>query len=144
MTPFQFYPLHSAKLEAASSQDPTPVQRVIQNLLAHIPAEASGFYLLGIEFFNKPDKDDKALLFWILLGFLLLVRWLGKANVWVFLISIVAFVLWMGIFDVGYLQEVDWFNWLEGPRGAVIALAFSTIVTILASAGKIPTTPTVG
>lgn len=140
MLPYHFSPLNetaSTAIKAATAAEPTPVQKVIQNLLAHIPTEASGFYLLALEFYETPDKANKALLFGISFGLLLLVRWLAKATVWVFATSIVAFVLWMAIFDNGYLKGKPLLGWLDGPSGPVVALAFTTVVTLLASAGKI-------
>lgn len=141
MFPLSFSPAWTSTRPATfvetATAEPTPSQKVIQNLLAHIPAEASGFYLMGLEFYPSPAEANKFVLFAIALLLLVLVRWLGKASAGVFATTLGAFVLWMAIFEQGYLNGTPFFRWLEGPTGPLVALAYSTVITLLASAGKI-------
>jgi hypothetical protein len=129
-------------VRAAPEADSTSA-KVMQNLLVQIPGEASGFYLMAVPL----AKDDKgaigigmALLLGVLaLGLLVLVRWLAAATTAVKITSIIAFFIWMMAIDQGFLKilflDAGWDS--VGTVGAILALAYTTVITILGSAGKL-------
>jgi hypothetical protein len=116
-----------------------PASKVAENLLTHIPAEASGFYLMAVSAVKRPDGTvgEGDAIGWgvAALGLLILVRVLAKATPAVLITSMIAFVLWMAVLDVGTLSVLHW--GIPAPRGAIAALLYSTVVTALASAGKL-------
>jgi hypothetical protein len=125
--------------------DPPPGdgQKTIQNLLAHIPAEASGFYLMAIGLITKqqygaslePNHGQALLLGGMALVILVLVRWLAHASVAVHVTTIGAFAIWMSVIENGFLH----LNGIAMPSGLgfVFALFYSTVITLLANAGKL-------
>ncbi len=121
---------------AATSSKPNPLSKAAQNLLLHIPGEASGFYLMTSAAFNVPPEQNPYLWILAVMGLILLVvvRWIADASIWVMVTSILAYFIWMIAFDGGALRHV--FN-LADPWGLIIAVFYSAIVTALASAGKI-------
>jgi hypothetical protein len=112
------------------------VAGVSENLLKHIPGEASGFYLLAVSSLTQPTLSNLGLIFFLSLVLLLVVRWLAAAGWGMMLTSLGAFALWMLIIDKGFLHAI-WPNLLQAPMGLIVAGFYSTLITILASAGKI-------
>ena len=108
---------------------------VAKNLLKHIPGEASGFYLIGAGAFENPGPMTLGALFAMALGLLLLIRFLAKASRGITVSTVIAFLLWMFIIDNGFLATL--FPVLPDPWGLILAGFYSTVITILASAGKI-------
>jgi hypothetical protein len=107
-----------------------------QNLLKHIPGEASGFYLLAVDSITKPSLRTLGLIFVLALVLLVLVRWVAKAS-WAVLIStVIAFGLWMLILDQGFLHAA-FPSLLPPPLGFIVAVFYSSVITILSSAGYI-------
>src|SRR5437016_1928697 len=51
-----------------------------QNLLKHIPGEASGFYLLAVDSIDKPNLRTLGLIFGLALVLLIVVRLVAKAS----------------------------------------------------------------
>jgi hypothetical protein len=107
-----------------------------QNLLKHIPGEASGFYLLAVDSIKDPSFGNLGVIFSLSFVLLVVVRWLAKASSGIMITTILAFFLWMLIFDKGFLHAV-WPNLLPAPMGLIVAVFYSMLVTLLASAGKI-------
>lgn len=107
-----------------------------ENLLSHIPGEASGFYLMATDAFDNPGRG--ILLFLFVLSFILLVvvRWVAGASKGIMLTTIGAFIIWMAVFDKGFLH-ILFPSLLPDPLGLIIAAFYSALITILASAGKI-------
>lgn len=109
---------------------------ISQNLLKHIPGEASGFYLLAVDSIKDPSTRDLGVIFALAFVLLVVVRWLAKASWGIQVTTILAFVLWMMIFDKGFLHVVLP-NLLPPPMGLIVAVFYSMLITLLASAGKI-------
>lgn len=107
-----------------------------QNLLKHIPGEASGFYLLAVDSIKEPSLGNLGLIFTLAFVLLVVVRWLAKASWGIMITTILAFALWMLIFDKGFLH-VLLPNLLPAPMGLIVAVFYSMLITLLASAGKI-------
>jgi len=107
-----------------------------QNLLKHIPGEASGFYLMAADSIDKPSLGTLGLIFALALVLLITVRWLAGASRWIMATTGVAFLLWMFILDNGFLH-VALPTLLPDPLGLIIAVFYSTLITLLASAGVI-------
>ena len=107
-----------------------------QNLLKHIPGEASGFYLLAADSLSKPSVATLGLIFVLALILLVVVRWLAKASSGIMVTTIIAFLLWMLILDKGFLH-VAFPGLLPPPLGFIVAVFYSSLIAILASAGKI-------
>jgi hypothetical protein len=107
-----------------------------QNLLKHIPGEASGFYLLAADSLDKPNLGTLGLIFGLALILLVTVRWLANASRGIMVTTIIAFLLWMSIFDKGFIR-VAFPTLLPHPLGLILAVFYSTFITLLASAGKI-------
>lgn len=107
-----------------------------QNLLKHIPGEASGFYLLAADSIDKPRLGTLALIFVLAIVLLVTVRWLANASRGIMVTTILAFLLWMLIFDKGFLH-VAFPYLLPPPLGLIVAVFYSMLITLLASAGKI-------
>ncbi len=119
-----------------SVNEPTALQKSAQNLLLHIPGEASGMYLLASGAFNDPGTMTLSLLAAMSLVVLIIVRWLAGASTAVMITSVLAFVIWMFAFEVGAFHSM-FVKVLPDPWGLIIALFYSTIITLLANAGKI-------
>jgi hypothetical protein len=132
----------SARGRALAAAQPQPsrgrdaLADVTKNLLKHIPGEASGFYLLAADSLDNPTLGNLGVIFTCAFVLLVLVRWLAKASWGVMVTTILAFVIWMLIFDKGFLHFM-WPDLLPAPMGLIVAMFYSTAVTILASAGKI-------
>jgi hypothetical protein len=107
-----------------------------QNLLKHIPGEASGFYIMAVDSIEKPSLSTVGLIFVMALILLLAVRQLADASRDIMLTTIGAFLLWMFIFDKGLLNML-FPNLLPDPLGLILAVFYSTLITLLAGAGKI-------
>ena len=120
----------------AAAEGRDQLKEVSQNLLKHIPGEASGFYLLSVDSLANPSHRDLGIIFGLALVLLVVVRWLAKASAGIMISTILAFGLWMLILDKGFLH-VLWPNLLSAPMGLIVASFYSILVTLLASAGKI-------
>lgn len=107
-----------------------------QNLLKHIPGEASGFYLMAVDSMEKPSIGVVVLIFILALVLLVVVRWLAGASRWIMATTIIAFLLWMLVLDKGVLN-LAFPGLIPDPLGLILAVFYSTLVTILASAGVI-------
>jgi hypothetical protein len=133
--------------EAASFRavdDPASTsEKIMQNLLVHIPGEASAAYLMTIPLV-KDDKDQ--IILWLAvvigvlaLGLLVVVRWLANATKAVHITSIIAFVIWMMAFDQGFLNllfdEAGFAT--AGVLGLVLSVFYTALITALGSAGKL-------
>jgi hypothetical protein len=139
----RFIALNESRSFSAAPEEESKTAKAVQNLLVHIPGEASGFYLMAIPL----AKDAKAqvtiwmavLIGLVALGLLVLLRWLGAATTAVKVTSIIAFFIWMLAIDQGFLNLllVDAGFSQAQTLGVVLALAYSTVITILGSAGKL-------
>lgn len=109
---------------------------VSENLLKHIPGEASGFYLLAVDSMKQPSTRDLGIIFILAFVLLVAVRWLADASRGIMFTTIFAFMLWMLILDKGFLHVV-FPNLLPAPMGLIVAVFYSMLITLLASAGKI-------
>jgi len=107
-----------------------------QNLLKHIPGEASGFYLMAADAFTDPKVGTLGFLFVLALILLILVRWLAGASRGIMIATCFAFLLWMFVLEKGFLHAA-FPNLVPAPMGLILAVFYSTAVTALASAGKI-------
>jgi hypothetical protein len=140
MNGLKFSPLRPPSTDATLAPGkPTPGEiraKTTHNLLAHIPGEASGLYLLAVDSIEKPTVGVLAFVFALSLIVLVLVRWAAKASSAVMLTSVIAFLIWMLVFDEGLLRVLVP-NLLPHPLGLIIAVFYSTIVTTLANAGKL-------
>ncbi len=67
---------------------------------------------------------------------LVTVRWSAGASRGILLTTIGAYLLWMLVLDQGFLH-VAFPNLLPDPLELIIAVFYSTLITILAGAGKI-------
>ncbi len=120
----------------AQADSGTLAQSTAQNLLAQIPGEASGFYLLAADNIQNPGTGTLAFIFVLALILLIVVRVVGKASRMVILTSVGAFVIWMFVLDQG-LFHVLAPNLLPDPLGLIVALFYTTLITALANAGII-------
>jgi hypothetical protein len=138
MNAFRFAPIHPAATKGPATPPPDggALAKTAQNLLAHIPGEASGFYLLAIGAFTSPPVSALVLVAILAFVLLVLVRWAAKASRGVMITSAMAFVLWMLILDNGVLHVI-FPSVLPPPMGFIVAAAYSSAVTILANAGKL-------
>lgn len=107
-----------------------------KNLLKHIPGEASGFYLIAVDSIHDPGLGTLTLIFVLAFVLLVVVRWLAGASRGIMVTTIIAFALWMFILDKGLLH-VAFPSFLPDPLGLIVAVFYSTLITILASAGRI-------
>lgn len=120
---------------AASSARPARVEAA-QNLLKHIPGEASGFYLMAVDTLTNPSLGILLAIFVCALVLLVLVRWLAGASIAITLTTVGAFVIWMAVLDKGLLQAA-FPTLLPDPFGLLLAIFYSTVITLLAGAGKL-------
>lgn len=118
-------------------QPPKSAATVIsENLLTHIPGEATGFYVLGVSALDKPSAGNLGIVFACALILLIVARWIAKASWAMMVTTIFAFLLWMLIFDKGFLHVLAP-NLLPNALGLILAGFYSALITLLASAGKI-------
>jgi len=117
-------------------RDENPVKKAMQNLLTHVPGEATGLYLAALDMFgDDASATTLVVIALVSLGVLLLVRWLAKSSPAVIVVSVVAFVLWVWVLGNGPFQAYG-LNLPQGV-GAFLVVAYSTVITILATYGKI-------
>ena len=109
---------------------------VAENIINHIPAEATAFYLMAVQALGEPTQLQLFIAFVLSLVLLIIVRWLGNASRAVWISTIVAFVLWMFLLDKGFLHPY-WPRVLPDAWAPVIAGFYSTVVTLLASKGML-------
>ena len=107
---------------------------ISKNLMKHMPGEATGFYLVAASFFEAPGAVALGVLFVMALALLILVRVLAEASVWIIVSSVIAFLIWMLVIENGFLAEV---LPVPAPWGAILAMFYSAVVTLLASKGII-------
>ena len=111
-------------------------KKSIQNLLTHLPGEATGLYLIGLDVFGKEaNAFILSIVAIVSLGIMILIRTLAKASTAVFVTSFIAFVLWVYAIGNGPFQALG----IVLPQGvSAFAIAvFSTVVTVLANKGLI-------
>jgi hypothetical protein len=129
-----------AKAPAAPPPAPATGRQALvesaQNLLKHIPGEASGFYLMAVSSFEKPSLIIAGLICALALILLVVVRWLAKASAGIMWTTMGAFALWMLVLDKGLLN-LAFPNLLPDPLGLILAVFYSTLITLLAGAGII-------
>lgn len=116
--------------------DENPVKKAMQNLLTHVPGEATGLYLAGLDMFgDNASATTLVVIALVSLAVLLLVRYLVKSSPVVIVISVIAFVIWVYAIGNGPFQAfgID----LAQGVGAFLVVAYSTVVTILTTYGKI-------
>jgi hypothetical protein len=132
----------NVELEGVGSETGEPSQSpasiAVQNLLVHIPGEASGFYLTGLSAIREGERIDpsKSIVLGVMaLVILVVVRWVAGATKWVLITSVGAFVLWMAVSPDGFLvlNNIGWPNGL----GLMAALCYSILVTVIGSSGRI-------
>lgn len=129
-------PSGTYQLPSAASATQQTLVEGSKNLLKHIPGEASGFYLMAADSIQNPGLGTLILIFVLAFVLLVAVRWLAGASLGIMVTTIIAFVLWMLVLDKGLLN-VAFPNLLADPLGLILAVFYSTLITILASAGKI-------
>jgi hypothetical protein len=134
----EFKALSAAK-KSANAKQPETKQKLVegaQNILKHIPGEASGFYLIAVDSLQNPGITSLWVIFILALILLIAVRWAADASKWVMGTTIAAFFLWMFVIDNGVFH-VLFPTLLPDPWGLILAGFYSTLVTVLASTGKI-------
>ena len=146
MSFLSFRALKTVSAESASVAAPLPpvaaggaqdtLTKSAQNLLAHIPGEASGLYLMAVDAIDQPTVAALVFVFILALVLLILVRWAAQASRAVMITSIIAFLIWMLVLKKGLLY-VAFPGLLPDPLGLILAVFYSTAVTILANSGKI-------
>lgn len=111
-------------------------ENALQNLLTHLPAEATGVYLAGLDAVG-PNASAGVLtvIALVSLGILLLIRYLARASTANIITSVIAFVIWVYALGHGPFQAFG-LPPVQG-LGAFLIIAYSTIVTILANKGII-------
>jgi hypothetical protein len=126
--------------QAASPADDTKVatEKLIGNLLAHVPTEA-----IALSTSLSPFTGNGAppLRSWIALvsSFLLMcvVRYVNNASKSVWVTSVLAFLLWMALIPNSVLLPM-YASWGADTQSVLmIATAFSAVVTVLTTAGRI-------
>ncbi|HLE04917.1 MAG TPA: hypothetical protein VI729_09960 [Anaerolineales bacterium] len=119
---------------ATGAKPPGTAKTTASNLLAHIPGEASGFYLLWVGALTEPTLVELGILFVISVALLVVVRMLAKASALLIVSSLVAFAIWMFVVDNGLFKV--WFQLpIQEMLLLAIAAAYSTLITLLANAG---------
>jgi hypothetical protein len=146
MVDFSFTPLRTADGSAQVPKDALPpapgnnagatLQKSAQNLLLHIPGEASGLYLMAADAFDKPSTGAIIFIAILALIILIVVRWAAGASKAVMVTSVVAFLIWMFVLDKGVFQLLLP-DLLPNPLGLIIAVAYSSLITTLGNAGMI-------
>jgi hypothetical protein len=136
---FEHPKTETVTLSSVPEKDEGNVQRAVQNLVTHIPGEATGFYMLAIAYLVKEPNVpilfyERMILFVLAMVLLLLVRIISKASVTVIITSSIAFILWMFIIPNGAFVDV---NVISTQWKLIIAAFYSAAVTVLANAGKL-------
>lgn len=144
MANLSFSPISSAAGRADTSNAISPasadakdkLQKSAQNLLVHIPGEASGLYLMAVDAFDKPSSAIIIFIATMALIILIVVRWAAGVSRGAMITSVLAFLIWMFVLDKGVFQML-FPSLLPNPLGLIIAVVYSTIITTLANAGII-------
>jgi hypothetical protein len=132
---------HEVRFVKREGNEP-PLKKLAQNLMTHLPGEATALYLAGLDATGlastPPTEADAGRLIVIALvslAVLFLVRILAKSTVWVTVLSAVAFVIWVYSLGNGPFQALG-IGEAKG-MGAFLVIAYSAIVTALATYTKI-------
>jgi hypothetical protein len=123
------------KIEKVKAEN-SAISTSVQNLLTHLPGEATALYIIGLDSFGKEATAlTLVIIALVALAVMFLIRYLANATKAVYWTSFVAFVLWVYAIGNGPFQALG----LELPQGvgAFLIAAFTTIITLLANAGKI-------
>lgn len=134
-----YFPQPAAPPVAPAAKQPTvanTLQGTSENLLKHIPGEATGFYVLAVSSVDNPTSGTLGIIFGCALVLLVVARWIAKASWMLMLTTIIAFFLWMQIYDKGFLHVLAP-NLLPNPLGLILAGFYSALIALLANAGKI-------
>lgn len=133
---FQFQSLESISYNGIEEIQDSTIQKVVNNLLAQIPAEASTFYVFAMSMFTEPSKELAIIFSLVSLALLFFVRTLSKASKGVLITSAVAFLIWMAMLENGALRIVISNNGFDmGPWTAICAFLYTIIITLLANKG---------
>lgn len=138
---YRFHPLRPAGITPQAA--PNRVQTTMENLLTHVPGEASGFYLIGLEMIRGASTAGAAALttgelgglFACAMVLLVVIRKLAGAGLGLIITSATAFALWMMVFEDGFLNHA--FHVEKPVYWLVISAFFTALVTALANAGKL-------
>ena len=120
----------------SSNQKGSDIETSANNVLAHIPGEASGFYLMAVGAISKPPMQTIWLLFFLSLVLTVLLGWAKKSSPAVIGSTIIAFLIWMTAMDQGVFRTA-FPSLFSPPIGLIIAAFYSTVLTVLANNGKI-------
>ncbi len=108
----------------------------VKNLLSHLPGEATGLYIAGLDALGKNATTAPLVIVAVVsLGVLVLVRYLARASISVTIASMITFVIWVYALGNGPFQSLG-LPLVQGI-GAFLVISYSTILTILASSGVI-------
>ena len=133
------FPQPAAQPAAPPASPPTvanTLQGTSENLLKHIPGEATGFYVLAVSSVDNPTTGTMGIIFGCSLVLLVVARWVAKASWIMILTTLIAFFLWMQIYDKGFLNVLAP-GLLPNPLGLILAGFYSALIALLANAGKI-------
>lgn len=118
----------------SSNQKGSDIETSANNLLAHIPGEASGFYLMAVGALSNPSMQVMWLLFVLSLVITLLLGWAKKSSPAVIGSTIIAFLIWMTAMDQGVFR-IAYRDLFSPPIGLLIAAFYSIVLTALADRG---------
>jgi hypothetical protein len=107
------------------------LKNAAQNLLVHIPGEASGFYLMVANATETMSTGNALLYAALALAILFAARWVADSTWPVMLTSAVAFFIWMAVLEDGALSVAGY--GLPGVPGLAIAAGYSILVAIIAT-----------
>jgi hypothetical protein len=140
----KLYPFCSAgpelPAEPTAAERRESLARTSENLLKHIPGEATGFYVIAVSAFDKQSTLNLGIIFFCSLALLVLIRWLARTSRGVMVSTIIAFFIWMLIIDNGFIYLLIHTNLPGFPIrswGWVAAAFYTAVITILADAGII-------
>jgi hypothetical protein len=121
------------KVERTRQQN---LEKSIQNLLNHLPPDATALYLAGINLFEESTSALNLIIVALVsLAFLLIIRILAKASKTLIIISVISFIIWVYAIGNGPFQALG----LDLPRrlGTFFVIVYSALITVLANYGII-------
>lgn len=127
--------------EAVDPSRASPPQKILDNLLSHLPTEAVALVAtlspLILSESGKTIPENAWLSFFGALVLSGLIRWINKASRAVWITTALSFVLWMSIVPFGAIFVSV--SWIAAHQSFMLILSaiYSAVVTFLASAGKL-------
>lgn len=108
----------------------------LDNLLSHLPAEATGLYLAGINLTrDTPTALNLGIVALVSLAMMITIRYLANATLKILIFNLITFIIWIFAIGNGPFQALG--LEMTGGLTAFFVAAYSILITVLLNHGII-------